>query len=70
MELLVMKLRTLLAAGAAVFVFAHSAQARAHQRHLYMMQEGSADAEHYAYSGRSAGASHMAAAPPPGAVGK
>ncbi len=50
-----MKLTTLLAAGAAVFVFAHSAQARVQQRHLYMMQEGSTDAkQHYAYSGRSA----------------
>jgi len=53
MEFLVMKLMTLLAAGAAVIVFAHSAQAGVQQRHSYMMQEGSADAEHYSYSGRS-----------------
>jgi hypothetical protein len=64
MELLIMKLTTLLAAGAAVFVFAHSAQARVQQRQLYMMQEGSANAEHhYAYSGRNAGAGQYGGRP-------
>jgi hypothetical protein len=40
MELFVMKLTTLLAAGAVMFVFAHSAQAGVHHRRLYVSEEG------------------------------
>ena len=50
-EKIVMKLTTLFAALAAMVVIAHPAQA--HQRHLYMTQEGYADAgQHNIFSGR------------------
>ncbi len=60
-----MKLTTLLAAGAVMFVFfvfAHSAQAQIYHRHL--MQQGSTDTEpHYAYSERGARAGQYGGRP-------